>query len=88
MEFGRNLEKATLETIEAGEMTIIVMPGPPRELHAMWPHALETGPVQRVLERTPPYRLVAGSVRSKRIYAPIDDLLARDAGILPTERTA
>jgi nicotinamide-nucleotide amidase len=43
--------------VEADGMTIIVMPGPPRELHAMWPHALETEPVQRVLERTPPYRL-------------------------------
>ena len=30
-----------------------------------------------VASGTPPYRLVAGSVRSKRIYAPIDDLLAQ-----------
>ena len=43
--------------VEADGMTIIVMPGPPRELHAMWPHALDTEPVRRVLERTPPYRL-------------------------------
>jgi nicotinamide-nucleotide amidase len=43
--------------VDAGEMTIIVLPGPPRELRAMWPPALETEPVRRVLERTPPYRL-------------------------------
>ena len=43
--------------VQADEMTIVVMPGPPRELHAMWPRAIESDPVQRVLERTPPYRL-------------------------------
>ena len=43
--------------VEADPMTIVVMPGPPRELHAMWPHALETEAVRKVLERTPPYRL-------------------------------
>jgi len=34
---------------------VIVMPGPPRELHAMWPRALETEPVQAVLDRAEPY---------------------------------
>lgn len=42
--------------VPAGEMVIVVMPGPPRELHVMWPHALETDAVRGVLERTPPYR--------------------------------
>jgi nicotinamide-nucleotide amidase len=36
--------------------TVIVLPGPPRELHAMWPHALETPEVRAVLERATPYR--------------------------------
>jgi nicotinamide-nucleotide amidase len=36
--------------------TVIVLPGPPRELHAMWPHALETIEVRAVLERATPYR--------------------------------
>jgi len=36
--------------------TVIVMPGPPRELHAMWPLALATEAAQRVLERAQPYR--------------------------------
>ena len=36
--------------------TVIVLPGPPRELHAMWPHALETPEVREVLERATPYR--------------------------------
>ncbi|HYU59484.1 MAG TPA: competence/damage-inducible protein A [Solirubrobacterales bacterium] len=43
--------------VRADAMTIIVMPGPPRELHAMWPHALETEEVHEVLDRAPPYRL-------------------------------
>ena len=43
--------------VEADGMSVVVMPGPPRELHAMWPHALETDAVRAVLDRTPPYRL-------------------------------
>jgi nicotinamide-nucleotide amidase len=35
--------------------TVIVMPGPPRELHAMWEPAMETGPVQEVLSRASAY---------------------------------
>lgn len=31
--------------------TVIVLPGPPRELHAMWDAALASEPVQRVLDR-------------------------------------
>ena len=34
---------------------VIVMPGPPRELHAMWPKALETEPVREVLDCAEPY---------------------------------
>lgn len=34
---------------------VIVMPGPPRELHVMWPKALETEPVRKVLDRAEPY---------------------------------
>jgi nicotinamide-nucleotide amidase len=34
---------------------VIVMPGPPRELHVMWPLALATDAVQKVLERSEPY---------------------------------
>lgn len=34
---------------------VIVMPGPPRELHAMWPPAIETEPVRKVLDRAEPY---------------------------------
>ena len=36
--------------------TIVVMPGPPRELHAMWPVALASPEVQAVLSRATPYR--------------------------------
>lgn len=38
-----------------GGPVVIVMPGPPRELHAMWPKALETEPVREVLDRAEPY---------------------------------
>jgi competence/damage-inducible protein CinA-like protein len=45
--------------VPAGEQVVIVMPGPPRELHALWPQALETGPAREVLERASPYRQLA-----------------------------
>ncbi|MPZ66545.1 MAG: competence/damage-inducible protein A [Pseudonocardiaceae bacterium] len=35
--------------------TVIVLPGPPRELQAMWEPALATGPARAVLERAQPY---------------------------------
>ena len=34
---------------------VVVMPGPPRELHEMWPKAMATDPVQAVLARAEPY---------------------------------
>jgi nicotinamide-nucleotide amidase len=39
----------------AGGPTVIVMPGPPRELQAMWPQALATDEVRSVLDRAEPY---------------------------------
>lgn len=41
--------------------TVIVLPGPPRELQAMWPQALETEEVRRKLAGATPYR--AASMR-------------------------
>jgi nicotinamide-nucleotide amidase len=35
---------------------VIVLPGPPRELQAMWPKALATEPTRAVLSRATPYR--------------------------------
>jgi nicotinamide-nucleotide amidase len=35
--------------------TVIVLPGPPRELHEMWPAALATEDVRAVLARSEPY---------------------------------
>ncbi|PVZ10210.1 competence/damage-inducible protein A [Actinomycetospora cinnamomea] len=40
---------------ERGGPTILVLPGPPRELGAMWEDALATEPVREVLARTSPY---------------------------------
>ncbi|MGH3799295.1 MAG: competence/damage-inducible protein A [Pseudonocardiaceae bacterium] len=38
-----------------GGPTVIVLPGPPRELQAMWPAALATAAVRAVLARTRPF---------------------------------
>jgi nicotinamide-nucleotide amidase len=37
--------------VPAGELVVIVLPGPPRELQPMWPVALEAEPVREVLAR-------------------------------------
>jgi nicotinamide-nucleotide amidase len=42
--------------LEAGECVVVVLPGPPRELRRLWPRALETEPVRRVLDRAPELR--------------------------------
>ena len=36
-----------------GSAVVVVLPGPPPELRRLWPRALETSPVQRVLARAP-----------------------------------
>jgi nicotinamide-nucleotide amidase len=38
-----------------GGPTVIVLPGPPRELHEMWPEALKTEAGRAVIERADPY---------------------------------
>jgi nicotinamide-nucleotide amidase len=38
-----------------GGPTVIVLPGPPRELHEMWPEALRTDGGRAVIERAAPY---------------------------------
>jgi nicotinamide-nucleotide amidase len=37
--------------LENGGGAVVVLPGPPAELRRLWPRALETGPVRRVLEQ-------------------------------------
>jgi len=46
--------------VPAGEQVVVVLPGPPRELQAMWPHALETGAMRELLNR-------AGELRTSSI---------------------
>jgi nicotinamide-nucleotide amidase len=36
--------------------TVIVLPGPPRELQAMWPPAIDSEPARAVLDRATPFR--------------------------------
>jgi nicotinamide-nucleotide amidase len=41
--------------VEVGETPVVVLPGPPAELQRLWPNALATEPVRRVLDGgTPP----------------------------------
>jgi nicotinamide-nucleotide amidase len=45
--------------LEAGETAVVILPGPPAELQRLWPRALASAPVQRVLSRArPPERRV------------------------------
>jgi competence/damage-inducible protein CinA-like protein len=39
--------------LDLGDCVVVVLPGPPRELQRLWPRALETGAVRRVLARAP-----------------------------------
>jgi nicotinamide-nucleotide amidase len=40
--------------LDADDCVVVVLPGPPRELRRLWPRALETEPVRRVLRSAPP----------------------------------
>lgn len=42
--------------VPAEGMVVIVLPGPPRELQAMWPEAIATEPARRVLDRAEPFK--------------------------------
>ena len=39
--------------LDLGTTVIVVLPGPPRELQRLWPRALDTDPLRRVLARAP-----------------------------------
>jgi PncC family amidohydrolase len=40
--------------LEAGDAVVVILPGPPAELQRLWPRALETDAMKRVLARTAP----------------------------------
>ena len=42
-----------------GGPTVIVLPGPPRELQAMWPEAAATAAAREVLDRAEPYEMAS-----------------------------
>jgi nicotinamide-nucleotide amidase len=42
--------------LETNGCVVVVLPGPPRELRRLWPRALESEPVRRILERAPTRR--------------------------------
>ena len=41
--------------VPAGDLVVIVLPGPPRELKGMWPRAIEQPAVREVLDRAEPF---------------------------------
>jgi nicotinamide-nucleotide amidase len=45
--------------LSAGSVTVIVLPGPPRELRSMWSAALETDEARAALSPAEPYRLAS-----------------------------
>jgi nicotinamide-nucleotide amidase len=58
--------------VEAGKTPVIVLPGPPAELQRLWPRALETDAVRRVLDRgRPPLR------RTLRFFGPGESQVAQ-----------
>ena len=58
--------------VEGGNGPVVVLPGPPPELKRLWPRALESEPVRRVLERAqPPQRRVL------RFYGASESEIAR-----------
>ena len=58
--------------LETGTCVAVVLPGPPGELRRLWPRALETEPLRRVLARTsPPGRRVL------RFYGASESAVAR-----------
>jgi nicotinamide-nucleotide amidase len=40
--------------VEVGGCVAVALPGPPSELHALWPGVLDTAPIRRVLDRAEP----------------------------------
>ena len=58
--------------VEAGGTPVVILPGPPTELRRLWPRALETDEVRRVLDRgTPPLR------RTLRFFGPGESQVAQ-----------
>jgi nicotinamide-nucleotide amidase len=64
--------------LEAGGTVVVVLPGPPRELQRLWPNALASDPVRRVLAR-----VRAPGRRVLRFYGASESAVAKalaDAG--------
>jgi nicotinamide-nucleotide amidase len=64
--------------IDSGGAAVVVLPGPPSELQRLWPRALETEPVRRVVARAQPL-----GRRVLRLYGASESAVAKalaDAG--------
>lgn len=58
--------------VPADGQVVIVLPGPPRELQAMWPKAIETPPARELLDRAEPF-----STHSVRMFGIPESELAK-----------
>ena len=58
--------------LDTGSCVVVVLPGPPRELQELWPRALASEPIQRVLART-----IRPSRRVARLYGASESLVAK-----------
>jgi nicotinamide-nucleotide amidase len=58
--------------VPADGQVVIVLPGPPRELQAMWPQAIETEAARVILDRAEPFR-----TRSVRMFGIPESELAK-----------
>jgi nicotinamide-nucleotide amidase len=66
--------------VPADSTVVIVLPGPPRELHTMWPQALATDAVGRVLSRAGEYR-----TSTMRLFGIPESELAKSLREIETE---
>lgn len=76
--------------VPAGERVVVVLPGPPRELRPMWPAALETEPVRRLLARATPlhgYTIRMFGVPESEIARSLREIEAGGLDLEPLEIT-
>jgi nicotinamide-nucleotide amidase len=66
--------------VPAGAQVVVVLPGPPRELQAMWERAIESEPARAVLERAEPFRTT-----SIRMFGIPESELAKALGEVSSE---
>lgn len=76
--------------VPAGERVVVVLPGPPRELQPMWPAAIATPPVRKVLARATPlhgYTMRMFGIPESEIAKSLREIEADGVGLSAVEIT-